>query len=82
MSSVKFKRVLLKLMESGLSRVEAYDIVQRAAMRTWKDGTNFKDSLLLEKGLLKYLSEKDLDKIFDLNYYLRQVGKIFHRVGL
>lgn len=76
------QRVLLKLMESGLSRVEAYDIVQRAAMRTWKDGTNFKDSLLLEKGLLKYLSEKDLDKIFDLNYYLRQVGKIFHRVGL
>jgi adenylosuccinate lyase len=76
------QRVLLELMKSGLSRVKAYDIVQSAAMRTWRDRINFKDSLLLEKDLLKHLSGKDLDKIFDLNYYLRQVGKIFHRVGL
>ncbi|MBN2831292.1 MAG: adenylosuccinate lyase [Candidatus Omnitrophica bacterium] len=76
------QRVLLKLMDSGLPRTKAYDIVQRAAMRTWKGGVDFKDSLLLEPEILKYLSEKDLDKIFDLNYYLRQVNKIFHRVGL
>jgi adenylosuccinate lyase len=76
------QRVLLKLMDSGLTRIEAYDIVQRAAMRTWKEGIDFKSNLLLEPKVLKYLREKDLDRIFDLNYYLRKVNKIFHRSGL
>jgi len=76
------QRVLLKLMESGLPRTKAYDIVQRAAMRTWKEGIDFKSSLLLEDKLPKYLNERELDKIFNLNYYLRKVNKIFLRVGL
>jgi len=76
------QRVLLKLMDSGLPRIKAYDIVQCAAMRTWKEGVDFKNSLLLELEVLKYLSENDLDKIFDLNYYLSNVKTIFKRVGL
>lgn len=76
------QRVLLTLMNCGMPRMKAYDIVQRAAMQTWKEGTDFKSNLLLEPKVLKYLSEKDIDRIFDLNYYLRKVNVIFKRVGL
>ncbi|MDP2927825.1 MAG: adenylosuccinate lyase [Candidatus Omnitrophota bacterium] len=76
------QRVLLSLMDRGMPRPKAYDIVQRCAMKTWKDGIDFKDILLLDKDASKYLTEKELDKIFDLNYYLRNVNTIFLRVGL
>jgi len=76
------QRVLLSLMAKGLPRPLAYDIVQRCAMRTWKEDVDFKSSLLLEPEVLKYMSDIELDKIFDLNFYLRQVDKIFKRVGL
>ena len=76
------QRVLLELMNKGLRRPVAYDIVQRAAMKTWKDGTNFKDNLCAEKKVGRYLSRKELDNIFDLDYYLRQVDYIFDKVGL
>jgi len=76
------QRVLLALMEKGLPRPKAYDLVQRAAMYTWKEGVDFRDSLKLSAGVLKYLGEKELDNIFDLNYYLRNVNKIFKKVGL
>ena len=76
------QRVLLALMEKGLARPTAYDLVQRSAMYTWKEEIDFKDALMLDPKVLKILSEKELDKIFDLNYYLRNVNKIFKRVGL
>jgi adenylosuccinate lyase len=76
------QRVLLSLMEQGLARPKAYDLVQRSAMRTWKEGIDFRDSLLLDPAVAKYLNEKKLDNIFDLNYYLRNVNKIFKKVGL
>ncbi len=73
------QRVLLELMDRGLSRPKAYDLVQRCAMKTWKKGTDFKQNLLQDKKVLKYLNNKDLDKIFDLDYYLRNVNKIYSR---
>ena len=76
------QKVLLKLMEKGLSRTKAYDIVQKCAMKTWREGSAFKQNLLQDILVLKYLTQRDLDKIFDLDYYLRNVNKIFKRVGL
>ncbi|MFH0855907.1 MAG: adenylosuccinate lyase [Candidatus Omnitrophota bacterium] len=76
------QRVLLALMEKGLARPAAYDLVQRSAMAAWKKRANFKDCLLLDKTFRKYLNEKELDSIFDLNYYLRNVDKIFKKAGL
>jgi adenylosuccinate lyase len=76
------QRVLLELMNKGLKRMVAYDIVQRAAMKTWKDGTDFKDNLSAEAEVQRHLSQKELDNIFDLNYYLRRVDYIFDKVGL
>ncbi|MBM3246448.1 MAG: adenylosuccinate lyase [Candidatus Omnitrophica bacterium] len=76
------QRVLLTLMDKGLARQKAYDIVQRAAMETWKHATSFKSNLLRDNQARRYLSAKELDKIFSLDYYLRNVGKIFKKVGL
>ncbi|MDD5568623.1 MAG: adenylosuccinate lyase, partial [Candidatus Omnitrophica bacterium] len=76
------QRALLSLMEKGLARPAAYDLVQRCAMASWKEGTDFKDCLLLDPVVIKYLNEKELDNIFDLNYYLRNVNRIFAKVGL
>ena len=76
------QRVLITLMNKGLSRPAAYDLVQNAAMQTWKGTDNFKDNLLGLPGAAKYLSAKELDKIFDLDFYLRNVNKIFSKVGL
>jgi adenylosuccinate lyase len=76
------QRVLLALMDKGLSRMKAYDIVQRCAMKSWKEKTDFKEILLGDKEALRYFNRKKLDEIFDLNYYLRNVNKIFKRLKL
>jgi len=76
------QRVLLTLMDKGLERMKAYDLVQRCAMKSWKDGSDFKANLADDKDVARYLSIRELDKIFDLDYYLRNVKKIFDRVGL
>jgi len=76
------QRVLLTLMNKGLSRPKAYDLVQRCAMQTWRENTDFKGNLLADLEVSKYLSQKELDEIFNLNYYLRNVNKIFKRLRL
>ena len=76
------QRVLIALMNKGLERNKAYDLVQKAAMQTWKGSGNFKENLLALPEAAKYLSAKELDKIFDLDFYLRNVNKIFAKVGL
>ena len=74
------QRVLIALMNKGLERVKAYDLVQKAAMSTWQGTGNFKDNLLSLPQAAKYLTAKELDGIFDLDFYLRNVNKIFSRV--
>jgi len=76
------QRALLVLMEKGLARSRAYDLVQRAAMASWRQEVGFKDMLLKDKEIMRYLTSKDLDRIFDLDYYLRNVNKIFSRLSL
>ncbi|HTZ11207.1 MAG TPA: adenylosuccinate lyase [Candidatus Margulisiibacteriota bacterium] len=76
------QRVLLALMEKGLARQKAYDLVQRCAMKSWKEKSDFKDNLLKDKEVPRYLNEKELTRIFDLDYYLRNVNKIFKKAGL
>jgi adenylosuccinate lyase len=76
------QRVLLALMDKGLSRPKAYDLVQRCAMQTWREGSDFKANLAGDIDVAKYFSAKDLDKIFNLDYYLRNVNNIFKRLGI
>jgi adenylosuccinate lyase len=76
------QRTLLALMDRGLSRPKAYDLVQRAAMLTWKGHKDFKTNLLEDPEVSKLLNARDLDKVFDLNFYLRHVDLIFRKAGL
>lgn len=74
------QRVLLALTGKGMSREDAYTIVQRNAMKSWRDGVGFKKLLLKDKDVKKYLKPEVIEKIFDLKYYLKNVDYIFRRV--
>jgi adenylosuccinate lyase len=74
------QRVLLMLAEKGLSRDNAYRIVQKRAMQSWKQKKPFRE--LLEKDLLikKYISPKEMARLFDTSYYTKHVDYVFNRV--
>jgi len=76
------QRTLVALCEKGLTREQAYAVVQRNALRVWKENAEFKDLLAADKELSKYITKKDLELYFDLKYVLRNVDKIFKRVGI
>lgn len=77
------QRVLLSLMDKGLKRDEAYNLVQRCSMQAWAaKNKDFKEILLEDRELSKHLTSRELGSIFDLQYYLRNVNKIFRRLGL
>ncbi len=76
------QRVLVTLMDKGMKRQSAYDLVQKNAMSVWQHSLDFKQVLLADKQARKFLSKKELDNIFSLDYYLRNVNKIFNRLGL
>lgn len=75
--------VLLKLVNKGISREEAYKVVQTSAMNVWGDEKlNLKDELLKSDDVKKYLTEKDLDDIFNNKQMLKNVDFIFNRTVL
>jgi adenylosuccinate lyase len=76
------QKVLLKLMEKGLGRTQAYDLVQKLAMRSFQEGKNFQDLLLADRKLACLLSAKEINACFDLKRDLRHVQTIFKRLGL
>jgi adenylosuccinate lyase len=75
------QQVMLFLTEKGMTREEAYKIVQELAMKVWQDKElNFKELVLKDERISKFLSKEEIEKIFDISYYLRYVDKIFERV--
>jgi len=76
------QRVLLALIESGLTREDAYRIVQRNAMEVWKTGSDFYDLLRQDEELQQALSEEKLRECFSLEEQLKNVDMIFERLGL
>jgi adenylosuccinate lyase len=72
--------VLLELAQRGVSREEAYDWVQRNALRAQAEGREFKALLLADPEVLGVLSPSEIDRAFDLGYQLRHVDRIFERV--
>lgn len=76
------QRVLLELVESGLSREEAYDLVQRCAMESWESNRSFKELLCAEEAVRERLSKAKLDDCFDPAHYLKRVDYIFRRLGI
>jgi len=76
------QRVLLALIDKGLSRQKAYDLVQRNAMKAWKERTDFLQLLEADSEVVASLSAAELESLFDYQYYLKHVDHIFERLGL
>ena len=76
------QRVLLALIEKGLSRQDAYAIVQRNAMASWKTRTPFLDLLLADDAVTTKVPEGEVRALFDYRYYLSNIGATFERLGL
>lgn len=74
------QRVMLALIDKGLNRDFAYDIVQRNAMKSWQTGVQFRKILFRDTDVKRYLTAKEIEDIFDLKYYLKNVDYIFRRV--
>lgn len=75
------QRVLLSLIDKGLSREASYKIVQKNAMRVWKDKSlNLKDLLFQEPEVTSRFSKKEIESLFHLDYHLKHVRTIFKRV--
>jgi len=76
------QKLLLALTDKGLTREEAYKIVQTAAMKARNSGKSLREEINQSREALKYLSSEELEKIFDLRSYLKNVDLIFRRFGL
>ncbi|AIS10007.1 Adenylosuccinate lyase [Lactobacillus sp. wkB8] len=76
------QRLLLKLIdEAGLSREDAYDMVQKLTNKSWNEGISFR-KLVEDSRIMNYLSKDDVADAFDYHYHLRHVDEIFKKVGL
>jgi adenylosuccinate lyase len=73
-------QLLLDLVEHGVSREDAYRLVQGHAMRAWKEGLNFHDLVLADKKIAGKVPRKEIEHAFDLRRQLKNVDKIFARV--
>lgn len=76
------QRVMTKLIDKGLSREDAYDIVQPIATVSWTNNKNFKDLLLENQTVKSLLNLDDIENCFTLDYYLKNVEAIYKRVGI
>lgn len=76
------QRVLLELIKRGLTRVEAYDIVQDAALNMKAEDIDFEEALRRNKKIRKVMGPKAIQECFDLSYHTKHVDKIFKKAGI
>ncbi|MBI2853332.1 MAG: adenylosuccinate lyase [Chloroflexi bacterium] len=76
------QRVMLALIDKGLSRQESYKLVQRNAMRAWRERADFLSLLEADPDVTRHLKAKELRSIFDYSMFTRHVDEVFCRLGL
>ena len=76
------QKVLIALLGSGLSRERSYEIVQNCAMKSWDDGSDFRQLLREEPDVRSHINEAALESIFDYKDYMRYLDNSFDRLGL
>ncbi len=76
------QRVLLALVESGITREQAYAMVQRNAMNVWKSDTTFRDEIMSDDEIIRAIGEEGVERCFNLEDNLQRVDFIFKRAGL
>ena len=74
------QRVLLALTQAGVSREDAYRLVQRNAMKVWEDDKDFQTELLADLDVMSVLSAEEVREKFDIGYHTKHVDTIFGRV--
>jgi adenylosuccinate lyase len=74
------QKILLDLTQSGVSREDAYRLVQKNAMKVWEEGKDFQTELLADSEVVAALGETKIRESFDLSYHLKHVDTIFKRV--
>ena len=74
------QRVMLELTKHGFSREKAYTLVQKNAQNSWKKNIPFYECLANDSLINKKISNKDLIKMFDLNYHIKRINVIYKRV--
>ena len=73
---------MLKLIDKGMTREEAYDLVQPKTAQAWDEQTAFRPLLENDTKITSVLSAEDIEDAFDYHYHLKNVDAIFERVGL
>ncbi len=76
------QRLMLMLIDKGLSREAAYDLVQPAAMRAWETGRPFQETVAETPALMTHFSPEELELAFDASYHIKRIDFIFERAGL
>jgi adenylosuccinate lyase len=76
------QRVLLALIDKGMAREEAYDVVQPRAMEAWEKQVAFKSLVEADETISSRLSAEEIEDCFDYNYHIKHVDTIFDRLGL
>ena len=74
------QRILQALVDKGLKRQKAYEMVQKVAMHCWENKVFFPDAVREDKDICSYLDKPELDDLFDPAYYLKHEELIFSRV--
>ena len=74
------QRVLLELINRGMSREDAYGLVQSSALKAWEEEGSFKENILADPGISDYLNDDELEKLFDVKYHLEYVDTIIDRL--
>lgn len=76
------QRVMLTMIDKGLAREEAYDLVQPKAMESWETKVPFRELISADERIAEVLTKEEIDGLFDENHHLQRVDVIFRRAGL
>lgn len=76
------QKILLSLVDKGLKRQSAYEMVQKSAMRTWNEGLPFKESLFGNVELMEHFTAEEIEKLFSFDEIFSKVNYIFERCGI
>ena len=74
------QRVMLKLIEKKISRESAYKIVQKIALQAWKENKSFKKLLEENKEVKSLLNVREINELFDLKYFLKNINTIYKKI--
>ena len=76
------QRLMLKLIDQGLTREEAYDMIQPLAMQSWQQRQDFQSMILASEDIKAYISVKEIQELFSTDHHIKQVDVLFSRAGI